>query len=279
VRAQVSVVMPTYQNAAFVEESVCSVLAQTFASFELIVADHSSTDGTWEILQRFAGDPRVRLLRTEAGGGAHRNWNRVTEAAGGVLLKLVCGDDLLRPTCLAEQVEALEAAPSAVMVACRRDLVDARGREIVRARGLPRMSGLVRGCVAVRRSVRAGTNVFGEPVCVTVRRAALAEAGGWDASQPFLIDQATYANVLRHGDLVAQPQVLAAFRISSQQLSVALVRQQARQAAEFHRSLLADGVVSAADVRVGNVRSQLMAQARRAAYLRLGSRLRVAQPR
>lgn len=271
---RVSVVVPTYQNAAFVEETMRSVLAQTFAGFELVIADHSSTDGTWEMLQQFTSDHRVRLLRTPPGGGAPRNWNRVTEAAGGELLKLVCGDDLLHPTCLSEQVEALDAAPAAVMVACRRDIVDARGGTVVRARGLPRMRGLVPGREAVRLAVRAGTNLFGEPVCVTVRRAALVSAGGWDGSQPYLIDQATYANLLRHGDLVAQPRVLAAFRVSAQQWSVALVREQARQAAGFHRSLLGpDGVVSASDVRLGNARSLLMAHARRLAYLRLGSRM------
>lgn len=271
---RLSVVIPTYQSAPFVEETVRSVLAQSFGSFEVVVADHSSTDGTWEILQQFTADPRVRLLRTEPGGGAPHNWNRVTDAARGELLKLVCADDLLHPGCLSEQVAALDAAPAAAMVACRRDIVDARGRTVVRGRGLPRMAGVVGGGEAVRTAVRAGTNVFGEPVCVTVRRAVLARAGGWDRSHRYLIDQATYANVLRHGDLVAQPRVLAAFRVSAQQWSVALVREQAQQAAAFHRSLLGpDGVVSASDVRLGNARSMLMACARRLAYARLGSRM------
>ena len=78
---RVSVVVPAFENASYIRATVASVLAQTYPDFELVVADHSSSDGTWEILQEFAGDPRVRLLRTPAGGGAVRNWNRVT--AGG----------------------------------------------------------------------------------------------------------------------------------------------------------------------------------------------------
>jgi glycosyltransferase involved in cell wall biosynthesis len=271
---RVSVVVPTYQNAPFVEETIRSVLTQTFADFELVIADHTSTDGTWEKVQRFLPDPRVRLLRTEPGGGAARNWNLVTQAARGELLKLVCADDLLHPTCLAEQVADLDAEPTAVMVACRRHIVDARGGTVVRARGLPRMAGLVAGRDAVRLAVRAGTNVFGEPVCVTVRRRVLLDVGGWDGSQPYLIDQATYAKVLRHGDLVAQHRVLATFRVSAQQWSVALFREQARQAAGFHRSLMGSGgVVSASDVRLGNVRAFAIAHGRRLAYLRLGARM------
>ena len=79
---RVSVVVPAFQNAPFIRATVASVLAQTYPDFELVIADHGSSDGTWEILQELAADPRVRLLRTSAGGGAVRNWNRVTERRG-----------------------------------------------------------------------------------------------------------------------------------------------------------------------------------------------------
>jgi cellulose synthase/poly-beta-1,6-N-acetylglucosamine synthase-like glycosyltransferase len=91
VTPRVSVVVPSYNNASFIEATMDSILAQSFQEFELVVADHSSTDGTWERLQRYRSDPRVRLLRTETGGGAPQNWGRVTAAAHGELLKLVCG--------------------------------------------------------------------------------------------------------------------------------------------------------------------------------------------
>ena len=114
-QAHVSIVVPTYNNVDFVEETIESILAQTYTDFELVIADHSSTDGTWEKIQRFADDPRVTLLRTPAGGGAPANWTRVTEAATGDYLKLVCGDDLLEPSCLEQQVAVLDTHPSVVL--------------------------------------------------------------------------------------------------------------------------------------------------------------------
>ena len=138
---RVSVVVPAFQNAPYIRATVASVLAQTYPDFELVVADHSSTDGTWEILQEFTTDPRVRLLRTPAGGGAVRNWNRVTEEARGELVKLVCGDDLLAPEALARQVATFDAHDTTGGNARRRGgdgRVDPRHRRCVRTGGHPR---------------------------------------------------------------------------------------------------------------------------------------------
>jgi glycosyltransferase involved in cell wall biosynthesis len=275
----VSVVVPAFQNAAFVEDALEGVLSQTYRDLEVVVADHSSTDGTWELLQRFADDPRVVLLRTPSGGGAERNWRRVTEAASGTYLKLLCGDDLVYPTCVEEQVRALEAHPGAVMAACRRDVVDASGAVLLRGRGLPGLTGLVAGSRAVRAAVRSGTNVFGEPACVLLRRELVLEVGGWSAEQPYLIDEDLYVKVLAHGDLVAQPDTLAAFRLSDTQWSVDLAREQARQAKAFLRRVQRQhpAVVTSADVRLGSARAVLAAVQRRAAYVVWSRRMRAAQ--
>lgn len=266
---QVSIVIPAFQNARFIDRTVRSALAQTHPDFELIIADHSSTDGTWERLQDYAADERVHLLRTPPGGGAEANWNAVTERATGTYVKLLCGDDLIAPTCVELQVESLEGHPSAVISAVRRDLVDVADRPLLRGRGLGPLSGLVPGDEAIRTLVRAGTNLLGEPGCVLLRRDALSKAGGWLATHPYLIDQFTYMNVLREGDLVAVPETLAAFRVSDAQWSVRLASQQSRQAAaahaQFHREM--PHAVSRNDVLLGDLRASRTAFARRAAYV------------
>ncbi len=271
---RVCVVVPSFNNARFIERTIESILDQTFTDFELIVSDHSSTDGTWERLQQYRDDPRVRLLQIPAGGGAPANWTAVTDQASGELLKLVCGDDLLYPNALAEQVTAIEEHPEAVLVACQRDIVDQHDAPVVRSRGLQGLSGLTPGELAIRRTVSAGTNVFGEPVCILVRRSVLAESGGWDARSPYLLDQATFARVLRHGPMIALRRTLAAFRISDQQWSVELARQQAAHAREFHRSIDRDhpGLLTRQDRWLGDIRATVMAVGRRAVYLWLRHR-------
>ena len=272
---RVSVVVPAFNNAAYIAETIDSILHQSFTDFELLIADHASTDSTKEIIGRFAGDERVRILETKAGGGAARNWNRVSREASGEFIKLVCGDDLLDPTILEKQVAALDGEPSATLVASRRALVDSAGVTLVESRGLPGLSGLIAGRRAVRSAVRAGSNIFGEPACVLVRRNALESVGWWNAEFPYVIDEATYAQLLLIGDLVAIPEQLASFRLSSSQWSVALAQSQARQVVGFHGSLAQDnpGFLSATDLLVGNLRARITARLRRLIYIVFRSRM------
>ena len=280
VTPRVSVVVPSYNNASFIEATMDSILGHTLKDFELVVADHSSSDGTWERLQRYRADPRVRLLRTETGGGAPRNWERVTTEARGELVKLVCGDDIIYPDCLRLQVEAMDANPPVVLVAAQRDLIDARGGLVNARRGLDGLTGRVPGRVAVRHTVVAGSNIFGEPACVLVRREILERAGGWDGRHPYVIDEATYVNVLLLGDFLGIDTALAAFRLSSSQWSVHLSREQSDQVIGFHHQLAdeAPGLLSRADLWRGDAMARAMAYARRLAYVWVGRRMHAGQP-
>lgn len=275
---RVSIVVPAFRNAETIEATLDSVLAQTHDDLEVVVADHSSDDGTWDRLQHYADDERVTLLTTPTGGGAPANWNRVTEAASGEYLKLVCGDDLLAPEAIARQAAALDAHDTAVLVASRRQIVDAHGGIVIPERGLGRLDGIVDGIAAVRASIRAGSNIFGEPACVLVRRSTLAEAGGWDAAHSYLIDQASYARVLERGDAVALRENLASFRVSADQWSVALAGEQAEQAIRFHREFRErhPGRISGVDVAYGNAMARTNALGRRLVYASLGRRMRKA---
>lgn len=268
----VSVVIPAYQNADHIEATMRSVLAQTYRSLEVIVADHGSTDGTRALLEQFASDPRVTVLDTPRGGGAVANWNAVTSTATGDFVKLVCGDDLIYPTCVEEQVAAF--ADGVVMVSCRRDIVNSQGRPVIRGRGLGGVVGRAAGTDAVRETIRRGSNVFGEPACVTFRRQTLVDVGLWHENAHYLIDEATYARVLELGDFVGVPQSLAAFRVSAGQWSVRLASSQAREAAEFHAEFAArhPEVVSRLDVRLGDVRARMMSWQRRLAYVFLAAK-------
>lgn len=278
-RGLVSVCIPTYNSAAFVAETVESVLTQDYPAVEVVISDHGSTDGTQELVERFTHDPRVRVVLGPPGGGAQANWNRATDQAVGEYVKLVCADDPLYPGCLTKQVEAMEANPGVALVASKRDIIDAAGSVVFRGRGLAGLEGRVPGAVAVRRAVLAGTNIFGEPSSVLMRTDALRESGPWSDALPYVIDVDMYVRVLRRGDLFGIAEPLATFRLSTSSWSLALSREQAAQSRAFHEVVRAAyPEVSQRDLRIGSLRAEANAWGRRLVYLLHRRRLATPAP-
>ncbi|WP_197283584.1 glycosyltransferase [Mycobacterium sp. Marseille-P9652] len=270
--------MPVFNGIAFIDATMKSILAQTFTDFELVVSDGLSDDGTWEALQRYTVDPRVRLTRLPSRAPATVNFETVTSLATGEFIKAVCADDILYPNNLEVLVNELRAHPSAVLAVSSRDVIDASGGIVLRNRGLGGLRGEITGPEAIRRSVLAGTNLYGEPPSALFRRAAFVAAGGWDFRFPFLMDLATYSTLLLHskGTLIAVPQPLWAFRVSGIQASVGMqIQLQATEVIKFFRVLAADypELVSRRDVLIGSARARVNAFGRHAVYRWLGRRM------
>ncbi|MCI9889627.1 glycosyltransferase family 2 protein [Micrococcales bacterium 31B] len=269
-----SIVIPAYNNGAYLRETLDSILTQDYADFEVVISDHASVDDTRAIAAS-SGDARVRVIDCAAGGGAGRNWRYVSDHATGEFVKLVCGDDLLLPGALAAQVAALREHPGASVVASRRQIVDARGASIIAARGIEGAAGPRTAGEVLRTTVRSGGNIFGEPGSVTMRREAFEAGGGWDSREKYLIDLSGYVAALRHGDFIGLDAVHAAFRLSATQWSARLVRYQHEQTRDFYRRLQFEfpQAISPADVRYGSARAFALAHARRAVYRTLKHRL------
>jgi glycosyltransferase involved in cell wall biosynthesis len=99
----VSVIIPAYNRANIVRETVDSVLCQTYADFEVIVVDDGSTDNTREVMATYV-DPRVRYFyKTNGGLSSARNFG-LSEATG-EYIAFLDSDDVWRPWKLSAQVE------------------------------------------------------------------------------------------------------------------------------------------------------------------------------
>jgi glycosyltransferase involved in cell wall biosynthesis len=104
----VSIVIPVYNRAGLIRETVASALAQTYPSLEVVVVDNASTDGTWEVLQELAArDQRLRIYRNDTNIGPVRNWAAAFSKARGVFSKVLWSDDLIDPVYLEKTVPLL----------------------------------------------------------------------------------------------------------------------------------------------------------------------------
>jgi glycosyltransferase involved in cell wall biosynthesis len=126
---KISVVLPVYNAAPFLAQAVDSILAQTFADFELIVLDDGSTDATPAILQRYASDGRVRLLR-QPNAGVVPTLNRGLDLCTGELIARMDADDIAHPRRLEAQVRFMSMRPEVGLLGTAYRLIDAQGRDL-----------------------------------------------------------------------------------------------------------------------------------------------------
>lgn len=103
----VSVIISTYNRRRLLPLALSSALRQRFGSFEVIVVDNGSTDGTAEVLDSF-DDPRLVRVRNEVSLGSTGGRNCGIERASGRWISLLDDDDMWSPDKLSAQVEALE---------------------------------------------------------------------------------------------------------------------------------------------------------------------------
>lgn len=263
----VTIGIPVFNGAAFLAETIQSALSQDMDDLEIIIADDGSTDDSLDIVARFT-DPRLRVLSGPTNGGAAENWNRLLGQASGEWVKILCQDDLVYPWCLARQLDVASRRDDVAMVAARRDIILPDGRVLVRNRGLGGLQGLVEGHRAIKETVRSGTNLFGEPSIVLLRRAAAIEAGGFSPSHHYTIDLECWCRVLRTGSLAVCDERLGAFRVSPHQWSARLGGEQQRECADLFAALADDPElpVNRWDARLGSVRAAGQAIGRRAVY-------------
>lgn len=122
---RVSMGLPIFNGERFLREALDSLLAQTHTDFELLISDNASTDSTPQICLEYAArDGRVSYLRQASNIGAPRNWNFVARRARGEYFKWATANDECEPPMLQRCVEALDAAPEAVLAQGVTCLVD-----------------------------------------------------------------------------------------------------------------------------------------------------------
>jgi glycosyltransferase involved in cell wall biosynthesis len=102
----VSIILPTYNRALLLQESIRSILLQTFADFEIIVVDDGSTDNTEAAVRMFA-DERIKYYKRFENQGATSARNIGIKQASGTYIAFQDSDDIWLPDKLAKQMEVL----------------------------------------------------------------------------------------------------------------------------------------------------------------------------
>jgi glycosyltransferase involved in cell wall biosynthesis len=124
----VSIVMPLYNAAAYVETAIASVIAQTYAQWQLIIVDDGSTDQGVAIVEKMQQqDARIQLLKNTVNSGAVVSRNKAIEAATGQIIAFLDSDDAWHPTKLEKQITEYQRQPQTALVFSNYEHMGAQG--------------------------------------------------------------------------------------------------------------------------------------------------------
>jgi len=117
----VSVFIVTYNSSDYIVEALESIKLQTYKDIELVVSDDCSKDNTVELVKNWLNNNSQRFVRTEIvetgkNTGTAANYNRAVKACRGEWLKMLDGDDLLKPDCIEKNVDFVKKNPDAEVV-------------------------------------------------------------------------------------------------------------------------------------------------------------------
>jgi glycosyltransferase involved in cell wall biosynthesis len=180
----VSVIIPTYNRRAWIEECLDSILEQTYQNIETIVVDDRSTDGTVEWLKEQTKYARVRLHVQEQNGGASIARNTAIEMARGDLLVFIDSDDKLVPTHVETAVRIFHEYPELGLFCCDSKMIDAEGATILNGMTWHEMLARAKG-LDIQSGFRSLADVFEYSNCFpgfTLRREVFERLGGFDQS-------------------------------------------------------------------------------------------------
>jgi len=104
----VSIIMPSYNTAEYIAESIQSVLSQSYLDWELIVVDDCSTDNTDEVIKPYLADERIKYIKNATNSGAAVSRNRALCEARGKWIAFLDSDDIWMPDKLEKQVSYME---------------------------------------------------------------------------------------------------------------------------------------------------------------------------
>lgn len=195
----VTVVIPTYNGADYLDAAIRSVLDQTYKRIELIVLDDGSTDHTSSVLKRYEG---MFTCERHDNMGQANTLNKGWAMSKGELLSYLSADDVLLPHAVEEAVRCLNRHPSIVLAYCDYNLIDERSRHI-RKVNTPEFSYYD---MAVKLLCQPGPGVF-------FRREAFERCEGWSGRYRQMPDFEFWLRMGLLGDFLRIPVVCSLYRI------------------------------------------------------------------
>lgn len=217
---KISVIIPVYNGEKTIQETIDSVLAQTFIDFELIIINDGSSDHTVEIIQSMIEqtlDPRIKLYNYP-NKGLSASRNRGIQRSHGDYISFIDADDLWTKDKLAAQYQALQNTPTAAVAYSGTSRMDEYGK-ILYDIPLPKIRGDIYSYLLLRDIIGSGSNPL-------IQRQVLLSIGDFDESLRAAEDWDMWIRLSAKYEFVDVPWHQVLYRRSPQSMSSQIIRQE-----------------------------------------------------
>ena len=217
----VSIILPTFNRTRLLRATVASVFAQTYADWELIIADDGSAAESRDYLRSITA-AHVRTIWLTHTGNPARVRNAAIECARGRYLAFLDSDDLWAPTKLEKQLDALRSTTRAAWSYTTCGLIDGEGRPLTHERmrtTIARSGWIFEPLLRLELSIAMPT--------VVVERDLICAIGGFDERQAFAEWHDLCLRLAMQAEVVALPESLCSVRSHSEQYSADRIAAQA----------------------------------------------------
>ncbi len=195
----VSIVTPSYNQADYLEQTICSVLEQDYPHIEYMVVDGGSTDGSVEIIKKY--EDCLAWWVSEPDDGQSDAIDKGFRRAKGEIIAWLNSDDIYLPGTIKKAVDALQSNPSLAFVYADLRSINARGEHV----------NTIRYSQFALEDLLA-FHIIGQPT-VFMRRSFLDQAGLLDTSYDYLMDHHLWLRLATQAPFMYVPQEWAAARI------------------------------------------------------------------
>jgi glycosyltransferase involved in cell wall biosynthesis len=163
--SKITIYIPVYNGANYIQCAIESVLKQTYKDISFIISDNCSTDETVSIVSKYLYDERITLIRQPYNVGSLKNGNDGLDSINTEYFMMISHDDYFyNDNALETGIEILEKNKNIPAVYSNTMLVDAEGKPIVQRKF--KYSGLTSGDLVAKKSIISCRNLYGIPLLI-----------------------------------------------------------------------------------------------------------------
>jgi glycosyltransferase involved in cell wall biosynthesis len=190
----VTVAVPTFNRASWLNDCILSILAQSYEKFEVVISDNASTDETQKVLREFH-DPRLRVVTQKDNIGIMANWNACLAEAKGDYIVFVSDDDRIAPWLLERCISLVISEPQLSMVLALNDIrLTAESRTLSAVASKTLTTGIYEGSEILLEYLKGRISV--QMCSLMVRTDILRQAGGFPVNLSYAGDTVTWCSLL-----------------------------------------------------------------------------------